>query len=54
MLTLVLGGLITADIIVSIKIYKRYYKMYRALEMISSGTISYPKIVGVALKALKE
>lgn len=54
MLTLILGGLIAADIIVSIKFYKRYYKMQKALEQISSGTISYPKMVGVALKSLKE
>ena len=53
MLALILVGLIAADIIVSISIYKRYYRYEKALKQITSEKISYSKILEVAFKALK-
>ena len=45
--------LLTADIIVSISIYKRYYRYEKALKQITSGKIKYSQILEVAFKALK-
>lgn len=53
MLTLILVVLLIADIIVSISIYKRYYRYEKALKQIASGKISYPRMLEVAFKALK-
>ena len=53
MLDIILLILLTADIIVSISIYKRYYRYEKALKQITSENISYPKMLEVAFKALK-
>ena len=53
MLTLILTIFIVADIIVSISIYKRYYRYEKALKQIASENISYSKMLEVAVKALK-
>lgn len=53
MINIVLLILLTADIIVSISIYKRYYRYEKALKQITLGKISYPKMLEVAFKALK-
>lgn len=45
--------LLIADIIMSISIYKRYYRYEKALKQIASAKISYPKMLEVAFKALK-
>lgn len=53
MLALILAGLIAADIVMSISIYKRYYRYEKALKQITSGKIKYSKMLEVAFKALK-
>lgn len=53
MINIILLILLAADIIVSISIYKRYYRYEKALKQITLGKISYPKMLEVAFKALK-
>lgn len=52
-MTIILTILVIADTILTWKVWSDYLRYKRTLETIAYGNVSYPKMVGAAIKALK-